>query len=645
MSFLARAGFLTALFGAACVSAAPAQLAPASPSPSPSATPPSEIGHVVTSDRRSEALTNTTRPTFVVDRSRIEAYGARSIGDALANVPGFDFAPYGAFGAQVNYGIRGTSSAQTLVLQDGVPIASGSNGIVDLGSLSTIGVRRIEVVESGSSTLYGTSATGGVINIITDLQARPYLRVSDGTYGDRDVAAQVGTGGLAVSYERHDAQNVFAYPGLVYANGTAVPAGTRTNDDAQQTALRLSYHAELGGGWQARLSTGEDAIRIGVPGSLAFGTTPDARQATARSDALLDLSHPAGHGTLDLTFSGVTQRLAYADPGPALGGEDDTYDARTQASLRYTTSNARTDLVTGIDLARESALLSFSPPAFVTSTQSSGSLAAAESQAAAYAQFGYHPSTATRLTFGLRGENDAPRGSVLAPSFGVKTDLGTARLSANVGESFRVPTLIDLYYPGFANPSLLPEKLTDYDATLAFPSLLGGVSVGYFGRNGSNLITLDPTTFAPINASRVSVNGLQFVASTRPFHHLRANASLTNLYRAVDTSTGLRIPKTPPIVATLGFDRPFDGGPIALGARVRVVGANADVPNPNADPLAAALADPLASYTVADAYIRYRIAPSAIATLRAANVGGARYVPIYGYPAPGRSFSFEFSTR
>ena len=645
MSLPVRAGVLTALIGAASVSAASAQLVPPSPSPSPSATPLGEIGRIVTSDRRGEALTNTTRPTFVVDRSTIEAYGARTVGDALANVPGFDFSPYGAFGAQVNYGIRGTSSAQTLVLQDGVPIASGSNGIVDLGSLSTIGVRRIEVVESGSSTLYGTSATGGVINIITDLQAQPYLRLSDGTYGDRDVAAQVGLGGLAVSYERHTAQNVFAYPAFAYPNGTAVPAGTRTNDDAEQTTLRLSYHAALAGGWEARLSADDDAIRIGVPGSLAFGSTPDARQGTARGNALLNLSHPAGHGTLDVTFSGVTQKLAYADPGPALGGEDDTYDARSQAAVRYTASSARSDLVTGIDLTRESALLSFSPPAFVSPTQSSASLTAAQSQAAAYAQLGYRPLPTTRLTFGVRGENDAPGGNVLAPSFGVNAGLGAVRLTANVGESFRVPTLIDLYYPGFANPNLLPEKLTDYDATLAFPSLLGGVSVGYFGRDGSNLITLDPTTFAPINASRASVNGLQVVVSTRPLHHLRANASVTNLYRAVDTSTGLRIPNTPPIVATLGFERPFDGGPIALGARVRVVGANADVPNPNGDPLAAALPDPFASYTVADAYIRYRIARGAIATLRTANLGGTRYVPIYGYPAPGRTVTFELSTR
>jgi vitamin B12 transporter len=631
---LLRAGALAALFAASGAAAA-AQSAPA-PSPSPSSSPRAlpEIGRVVTSDRRPEALSTTTHPTFVVDRSTIENFGSRTIGDALAGVPGIDLFSYGGFGAQVNYGIRGSSSPQTLVLQDGVPIASASNGVVDLGSLSTAGVQRIEVVESGASTLYGSNATGGVINIITSTAAQPYARVAGGSFGDRDVAAQTGSGDFAVSFERHIAANVYDYPAFDYAGGNATPAGTRTNADAEQTVVRFSYVAQLGGGWTAHLAGGDNAIRIGVPGGLSF-TTPAARQGTDRTDALLDFSHAAGAGTLDVTLSGVGQKLVFLDV-PDLGGEDDTYDGRAQASLRYTTSASRTDLVAGIDLSRETALLTFAP-----STPPQLPVGAGESQAAAYAQAGYDPSRAVRVIFGLRGENDAP-GKVLAPSFGTRVELGAARLSANLGESYRVPTLIDLYYPGFSNPALLPERLADYDATLAFPGVAGGVSIGYFGRDGSNLIALDPTTFIPFNASRVSVNGLQATLATRPFHHLQASASVTDLYRALDTSTGLRLPSTPPIVATLGLERPFDGGPLAFGARIRVAGSSPDVPNFGGGP---PFADPYDGYSVADAYVRYRVSPGAIATVRARNLGNERYAPIFGYPAPGRSVELELATR
>jgi vitamin B12 transporter len=612
------------------------------PAPAPSASPLAEIGTVSTSDRRVEPISNTTHPTFVVDRAAIESAGARTIGDALANVPGINIFSFGAFGAQNNYGIRGTTSAETLVLQDGVPIATGSSGIVDLGSLSTVGVQRIEVVESGSSTLYGSGGTGGVINIITSVAEQPYFRAAAGSFGNSDIAAQGGTGNLAVSYERHTASNIYDYPAFNYAGGNATPGGTRANDAAMQTVVRLSYLADLGSGWTARITGGDNTLNIGVPGGLSF-LTPVAQQGTNRTDALLDIAHATGTSALDLTLSAVGQKLLFADTlvdltGTGTGlGEQDTFDGRTQASLRYTMSGTHSDLVTGIDLSRETALLTFPPM-----SPPQAAVGAAESQAAIYAQAGYDPSTSSRLIFGLRGENDAPRGSVLAPTFGARVDAGPARITANAGESFRVPTLVDLFYPGFSNPNLLPERLSNYDATLAFPHFGGGVSFGYFGRDGANLIVLDPNTFIPFNASHVSVNGLQFTIATPSFDHLRVTANLTDLYRAQDTSTGLRLPSTPPIVATLGIERPFDAGRLAFGANVHVVGSTPDVPNFGGG---APFADPFDGYTVADAYVRYEVSKSAILSARTRNFTDQRYAPIFGYPAPGRAFEVELATR
>jgi vitamin B12 transporter len=247
-----------------------------------------------------------------------------------------------------------------------------------------------------------------------------------------------------------------------------------------------------------------------------------------------------------------------------------------------------------------------------------------------------------RLIFGLRGENDAPHGSVLAPSFGARVNAGAARITANIGESYRVPTLVDLYYPGFSNPNLLPERLSNYDATVALPHVGGGISFGYFGRDGANLIAVDPATFIPFNASRISVNGLQFTIATPSFDHLRITASVTNLYRALDTSTGLRLPSTPPIIATLGIERPFDAGRLAFGAHVHVVGSTPDVPNFSGG---APFADPFSGFTTADAYVRYTVSKSAILTARTNNFTDQRYAPIFGYPAPGRTYEVELATR
>jgi outer membrane cobalamin receptor len=108
-----------------------------SPTPVPSPTPLSEIGRVTTSDRRSEPIGETSRPTFVVDRAQIESEGARTLGDALVGVPGVELFAYGPFGAQTDFGIRGAAPQRTLVLVDGQPIGDPTTGTVDLTQLST----------------------------------------------------------------------------------------------------------------------------------------------------------------------------------------------------------------------------------------------------------------------------------------------------------------------------------------------------------------------------------------------------------------------------------------------------------------------------------------------------------------------------
>ncbi|MDE2570946.1 MAG: TonB-dependent receptor, partial [bacterium] len=188
----------------------------AAPTPTPSSTPLKVIETIVTSDRRSEPLDTTSRPTFVVTRAQIEAHGAQTIAAALRGVPGMTFISYGGFGSQTTAGIRGAidSSAQNLILIDGTPINAASNGTIDLGALSTAGVSRIEVVEGGLSTLYGTSAVGGVVNIITDVPRGTYVAASSGSYGDRDLRAAVGNGRLGIAFDRHVAENGYAYPGF-----------------------------------------------------------------------------------------------------------------------------------------------------------------------------------------------------------------------------------------------------------------------------------------------------------------------------------------------------------------------------------------------------------------------------------------------
>jgi vitamin B12 transporter len=629
----------------------------ASPAPSPSASPSGalrELGRVVTSDRRGEPISQTSRPTFVVDRARIDAYGARTVADALVGVPGVQLNSYGGFGAQVDYGIRGANSEQTLVLVDGQPVADAATGTANLQQMSTVGVERIEIVESGSSTLYGTSASGGVINVITRVPNGAGALVSDGSYSDRDAQASVGNGKIGVSYERHVATNDYGYPGFTYGPSTcylaasgpcAITPGVRTNAYALQSTGRVSFDTPLGDGFSARARGDFAALDIGVPGSLTFSTPADT-QGTANYSGLLEIAHSAGSSTQSLTLSGANQRLAYIDTS---SGEDDTYTGRAQVSLRDTSTFGRADLVAGVDLSRASGDFTFpSAPIYNTSFEQIGTappfaIGARQAQSAAYAQFGYAPLAGTRITGGVRAEHDSPAGSVLAPSFGVVTRAGAFRLSGNLGESFRVPTLDDLYYPQYSNSNLLPEKAATADATLAYDVAGGSVSVGWFGRHGSNFIVSAPPNYIPYNAQRAVVDGLAFTAQSRPLAGLVADVSFTDLYRAEDLSLGDRLPREPGGQATLGVSRAFGRDRLAYGARWTIVGDDGEDADPSNVP--PPLVNSYDAHDSLDAYLRYRFSKDVILSARGFNLGDERYVPIFGYPAPGRRLYLELSTQ
>ena len=85
----------------------------------------------------------------------------------LEDVPGVDVVRYGAFGAAATSAFAAARRQQILVLVDGLPMAGGQIDDVNLGQFPVSGIDRIEVVEGGGSTLYGSGSIGGVINIIT----------------------------------------------------------------------------------------------------------------------------------------------------------------------------------------------------------------------------------------------------------------------------------------------------------------------------------------------------------------------------------------------------------------------------------------------------------------------------------------------
>ncbi|MEM7180547.1 MAG: TonB-dependent receptor [Spirochaetota bacterium] len=128
----------------------------------------------VTGTRTKKLLKNTTVRTELLDKKDIDSMGARTIADALKNVPGLEVRPAenGQRGETIR--IQGLSAQNVLILVDGQRTTGRFNGAIDLSRFKVEDIERIEIVKGASSALYGSDAIAGVINIITKEAKSPY---------------------------------------------------------------------------------------------------------------------------------------------------------------------------------------------------------------------------------------------------------------------------------------------------------------------------------------------------------------------------------------------------------------------------------------------------------------------------------------
>lgn len=146
---------------------------PASPvvedEPSATTTPAERADVVVTGTRTPERAQRATVRTGVVTREEAARRGATNVGEALGGELGLQVSPsaYGHLGNPSAIQIQGFDGDRVLVLEDGERIIGDVGGAIDLAHLPLADVERIEYVTGPTSSLYGTSAIGGVINVIT----------------------------------------------------------------------------------------------------------------------------------------------------------------------------------------------------------------------------------------------------------------------------------------------------------------------------------------------------------------------------------------------------------------------------------------------------------------------------------------------
>lgn len=122
---------------------------------------------IVTATRTTQSLDDSLASVLVITQEQLAQHSSQDLGEILRFSTGIDVARLGGFGGQTSTFIRGTESNHTLVLIDGIRINSATSSQANIQHLSLDDVERVEIVKGAMSSLYGSEAIGGVINIIT----------------------------------------------------------------------------------------------------------------------------------------------------------------------------------------------------------------------------------------------------------------------------------------------------------------------------------------------------------------------------------------------------------------------------------------------------------------------------------------------
>ena len=126
---------------------------------------------VVTATRTERKLGNVAVPVRIIHQKTIQQAGSLRLKDILQEQAGLFIT--NSFGAGVQ--MQGLNPDYTLILIDGEPLVGRNAGVLDLNRLSVGNIRKIEIVKGPSSSLYGSEAMAGVINIITDRSYKKQL--------------------------------------------------------------------------------------------------------------------------------------------------------------------------------------------------------------------------------------------------------------------------------------------------------------------------------------------------------------------------------------------------------------------------------------------------------------------------------------
>lgn len=587
---------------------------------------------VVTATRTALDLDDSLLPVAVIDRAEIERTQARDLPELLRGRAGIDLANQGGPGKLTTLFMRGSGSGQVLVLVDGVRLGSATAGLVSFQDLPLAQIDRIEIVRGPRSSLYGSEAIGGVIQIFTrrdrgELVGRGSVAV--GSNSRREASAGIGGGignvgwfGADVAYQRTDGIDSCRGRGPEPGNPNDFGAGCFVDqpdrDGYRNRSLGLRGGVDLGDAVALDASLLRAEAVNQFDGSAFVGNEAENLQQAFGLRARFTPSQ-AQTWTVQAGRSRDDADNYFADPDAGSREFVSVFDTRRDTASAQGEIGLGTMQVLsiGADWQRDE----------ITSTTAFDILSRENIAAFAGWQATLGPQ---RWQASLRHDDNQQFGGATTGGlgWGLRAAQGT-RFNVHYGTGFKAPTFNDLYFPGFGNPALQPERSRSLNLGVAGD--LGALAwqVDGYETRVRDLIAFDSVIFLPGNVDLARIRGIE-VGLDWAVADWQLGAQLSHTdprNRSDGFNQGNLLPRRARNTGRIDVDRDFG----AMRAGVSVVGAGQRFDN-------AANTVRLGGHATTDLRLEFDLSSNWTLHALASNVFDRDYETVAFYNQPGREY-------
>lgn len=507
---------------------------------------------VVTATRAETARNELATATTVFTREDIAKRQVRTLPELLKTAPGIDLVEQGGYGKNTSLYMRGTNSDHILVLIDGIKAGSVTSGSAAFQFIPIDQIERVEIIRGPQSSLYGSEAIGGVIQIFTRKGAqtdKPSVTLETGA-GSFDTFTSSGT----VSGKW---QNSWYTLGASHMNSQGIDARqptTTLNEPDRDGYHNTGINARIGRRFDNNAEI--EAFFMRAFGKTEFDGTPNKTDFVNQV-----VGTTAGFDLLDNWRSTLRfgQTQDDGDNFRPNGGFFSRFNTtRWNATwLNNITINPNHQVTLGTDYRLDE--VQSSTRYNESSRYDVGVFGEVHSRV-----FDDH-----FLNASLRWDDNEAFGDSVTGNFGWRYNWNYGLSAfASFGNAFKAPTFNQLYFPNYGNPNLKAEESTSFEAGLAGNHDLASWELRAYHTNIDNLIAIFPVE----NVDQAQIDGMEGELSTQLFGW---NNSLNMaLLSPRDRVTNLNLARRASQTLSYDLSRSFDA--VDVGAHVLAQGSRFD---------------------------------------------------------------------